>query len=273
VLVTADKNMRYQQNLFYFGVPPRKREKRVSAQAKPISEVVKDFEQSLQSLRPSTRRVYVAGARAAIKAANLELWQSPSATELLASIGKSPTEKSARISPFLEFLGGGGPKQSVSDSDSAALQNWVIQTITKQMRFVKNPSIATRRDMALIAAICAAPARGTPRKWPKNCLKIDGREVLLWDAPIQEPCFALPLRFWHAWRERLARPDQRRLYRKSLKWSQSRLLFPGPNGAPLGRAALHNALRRLNGVAECSSIGPITPEKIRVAFLCGDPLK
>ena len=126
-----------------------KREKRVSAQAKPISQVVKDFEQSLENLRPSTRRVYVAGARAAIRAASLELWQSPSANELLASIGKSPTEKRARISPFLDFLGGGGPKQSVSDEDSAALQNWVIQRLAKQMRFVKNPSIATRRDSAL----------------------------------------------------------------------------------------------------------------------------
>jgi hypothetical protein len=82
----------------------------VSAQAKPISEVVKDFEQSLENLRPSTRRVYVAGARAAIKAASLELWQSPSATELLASLGKFPSEKRVRISPFLDFLGGGEPK-------------------------------------------------------------------------------------------------------------------------------------------------------------------
>ena len=74
--------------------------------------------------------------------------------------------------------------------------------------------------------------------------------MLLWDAAIEEPCFAVSLRFWHAWRERLARPDQRRLYRKSLRWSKSRLLFPGPNGAPLGRAALHNALRRLNAGGE-----------------------
>jgi hypothetical protein len=35
-----------------------KRRKRVSAQAKPISEVVKEFEQSLENLRPSTRRIY-----------------------------------------------------------------------------------------------------------------------------------------------------------------------------------------------------------------------
>ena len=97
--------------------------------------------------------------------------------------------------------------------------------------------------------------------------------MLLWAASIEEPCFAISLRFWHSWRERLARPDQRRLYRKSLQWSRSRLLFPGPNGAPLGRAALHNALRRLKAVGESSSIGPITPEKIRAAFLCGDPLK
>ncbi len=243
----------------------------MSAQTKPISQVVKDFEQSLQNLRPSTRRVYMAGARAAIRAASLELWQSPSATDLLASIEKFPTEK--RISPFLAFLGGGEPKQSVSDQDSAALQNWVIQRLAKQMRFVKNPSIATRRDSGLIAALCAAPARGTPRKWPKNCLKITETEVLLWDATIEEPCFAISLRFWHAWRERLTRPDQRRLYRKSLKWSNSNLLFPGPNGAPLGRAALHNALRRLIVGGERSSIGPITPEKIRAAFLRRDPLK
>jgi hypothetical protein len=245
----------------------------VSAQAKPISEVVKDFEQSLENLRPSTKRVYVAGARAAIRAASLELWQSPSTTDLLASIGKSPIERRARISPFLDFLGDGRSKQSISDEEIVALQNWVIQGLARQMHSVKNPSITSRRDTALIAAICAAPAKGTPRKWPKNCLKIEGCEVLLWDASIEEPCFAISLRFWHAWRERLARPDQRRLYRKSLQWSQSRLLFPGPNGAPLGRAALHNALRRLNAVGERSSIRPITPEKIRAAFLCGDPSK
>jgi hypothetical protein len=190
----------------------------------------------------------------------------------LASLGESHTEKKARISPFLNFLGAGELKELISDEDSAALQNWVIQRLAKETRSVKNPSIATRRDLGLIAALCAAPAKGTPRKWPENSLKLQGSEVLLWDAAIEEPCFALPLRFWHAWKERLARPDQRRLYRKSLHWSQSRLLFPGPNGAPLSRAALHNALRRLNAGGERNSSRPITPEKIRAAFLLRDPL-
>jgi hypothetical protein len=43
----------------------------------------------------------------------------------------------------------------------------------------------SRRDTALIAAICAAPAKGAPRKRPENCLKIAENEVLhgspIWD--------------------------------------------------------------------------------------------
>ena len=70
-----------------------RREKRVSAQAKPISEVVKEFEQSLENLRPSTRRVYVAAAKTAIRSAHLELWQCPSTGELLASLGAIPHRK------------------------------------------------------------------------------------------------------------------------------------------------------------------------------------
>ena len=45
--------------------------------------------------------------------------------------------------------------------------------------------------------------------------------------------------------------------------------FPGPNGAPLSRAALHNALRRLNLTGERNGTRHITPEKIRGAFSGG----
>jgi hypothetical protein len=131
----------------------------VSAQAKPISEVVKEFEQSLEDLRPSTRRVYVAAAKTAIRSARLELWQCPSTGELLASLGESPTEMKTRISPFLNFLGDGEHEELVSDEDSAALQNWVIQRISKETRSVKNPSTTLRRDLGMIAALCAASPR------------------------------------------------------------------------------------------------------------------
>jgi hypothetical protein len=91
----------------------------------------------------------------------------------IASLGKFPTEKKARISPFLEFLGGGEPKELMSDEDSAALQNWVIQKLAKQIRLVKNPSITLRRDSGMIAALCAAPSKGTPRKWPEKGFRPD----------------------------------------------------------------------------------------------------
>ena len=90
---------------------------------------------ALEGLRPSTRRVYVAGAKAAIRAACLELWQSPSTDELLALIRESPTEK--RISPFLAFLGDVDPKNSLSDEDIAGLQNWVIQTLSRRGRLAR----------------------------------------------------------------------------------------------------------------------------------------
>ena len=48
--------------------------------------------------------------------------------------------------------------------------------------------------------------------------------------------------------------------------------FSPAHGAPSSRAALHNALRRLNLTGERNSIGTITPEKIKAAFLWKDPL-
>jgi hypothetical protein len=127
------------------------------------------------------------------------------------------TRCSRRRALLAKALGGENhPHPRVINTDKyAAYPPAIVQRLKKQMRLVKNPSVATRRDTALIAALCAAPARGTPLKWPENCLKIAGHEVLLWGTSIEEPCFAISLRFWHAWRQRLARPDQRRLYRKS----------------------------------------------------------
>jgi hypothetical protein len=49
--------------------------------------------------------------------------------------------------------------------------------------------------------------------------------------------------------------------------------FPRAQRRSLGPSSSPNALRRLGVVGERSSIQPITPERIRIAFLCGDPLK
>ena len=66
----------------------------------------------------------------------------------------------------------------------------------------------------------------------RSCPKIEGREVLLWDVAIEEPCLALSLRFWHAWRERLARPDERRLYRNLSIGANQGSFSPGPTALP-----------------------------------------
>jgi hypothetical protein len=67
---------------------------------------------------------------------------------------------------------------------------------------------------------------------PESCLKITETEVLLWEVAIKEPCFAISLRFWHAWRERLARPDQRRLYRKFSNGANQDSYSPDPTALP-----------------------------------------
>ena len=224
----------------------------MSAQAKPISEVVKEFEQSPRKPSALHQTSLRGGRQNSYQIRSLGTLAVPFDWRTIGLARKIPTEKRVRISPFLDFLGGGDPKELVSDEDSAALQNWVIQRLAKETRSVKNPSIATRRDTALIAALCAAPARGTPRKWPENSLTIEGREVLLWDVAIEEPCFALPLRFWHAWRERLARPDQRRLYRKSLHMEPITTPFPRAQRRSLepGSPAQRSAATQLGGTVQ-----------------------
>lgn len=237
-------------------------------------DAIREFKRALKGRKPSTVRLYVAGAKAAMKAVKAKAPECQSYAELLAAIREIRLKKSVRVAPFLRFLEdscGGGATESMPPEDIRGIQYWVIQTLAKRLRALKNPSIAARRDMALIAALCCAPERGNPRHWPQSALQISGgSEVLLWSQKIEEPAFALSLRFWHAWRERLARPDQRQLYRKSTEWSHSKLLFPGPRGQPLGRSVLHNALRRLvNGVGEGSRL---RPQKIRAAFRAGGGL-
>lgn len=229
-----------------------------------LARALLEFEPSLQGLSPFTRRRYLAGARALLRAA----FPGPagpsgvaSYEELWARTRDVKLPKPARARPFLRFLE--SRQAPAAPKNFEAVRARALQALDQANR-VKNPSLTARRDAALVAALCAAPGRGDPRRWPKSCLTVTETGVTLWGEGVQEPGPALALRFWAHWRERLSRPDQRRLYRRSLPWAQSGLLFPGPGGEPLSRAAPHNALRRLTGVGEGSRL---TPEKVRAAFL------
>jgi hypothetical protein len=125
-----------------------------------------------------------------------------------------------------------------------------------------------RRDLALLACLCLAPGKGVPPRWPKSALTVarekgGGFKVKLWDKEVEAGGLALTLLYWHTWRERLDRPEQRRMYHKA--WAYSDLLFPASNGGPLTKHAVRNALLRVTAGGD----GPagLTPGVIRKAFM------
>lgn len=222
----------------------------------------------------TTRQVYLRAATRGVKLAGKTPEDCGTYEELLGLLRKELAEKrlpkGLRIVPFLRFLQTKLPK--TSENGGRPIRAWVADRLREETNAWRTPSLYIRRDLAMLAGLCMAPHRGSPWKWPKSCLKISDSQVILWEQPVEEPAFAHALRLWHTWRERLSRPDQRRLYRKSLEWSESALLFPGPRGESLGRVALHNALKRLlSGVGE-GSRPDVSPQKIRAAFASRDPL-
>ena len=183
----------------------------------PLTQAIADFDASLDDLRPSTKRLYLAGAKALLRAA----FPGPAGLRGIAPYAelwarthdvKPPTP--ARVRPFLRFL---ESRQAPAPPERLeAVRAQVLEALNRANR-LKNPSLTSRRDAALVAALCAAPDRGNPRAWPKDCLALRDGRVILWEEEVQEPALAFALRFWGHWRERLIRPDQRRLHRKSLK--------------------------------------------------------
>jgi hypothetical protein len=199
-----------------------------------VMRVIEDFEASLQHLSPSTKRAYLAGAKAVLRTAFTDskdpcgCWASYA--DLWARIRDFKPQKPIRARPFLRFLE--SRQRPAPREDLEPIRRWVLEALDTANRLQKNPSVTDRRDAALLAALCAAPARGNPRAWPKGCLAVTQTRVMLWEKEVQEPALGLALRHWHRWQERLARPDQRRLYRKSLNGATQRCCFPDP-AAPL----------------------------------------
>ena len=220
---------------------------------------------------PSTWRVYLAAAKKALKLVGKTAEDCGSYEELLALLREHRAQKklpkTLRIEPFLGFLDSKIPKEKEIIPDYGPIRAWVIDQIEKETRETRKAVHFIRRDLAMLACLCVAPERGSPRRWPKGALTIarkgEGFEVKLWDKPVEAPGLALALLYWHTWRERLDRPEQSRLHRKG--WAYSDLLFPNSKGEVLGRQAIHDALSRLSVQAEGGV--RLTPELIRQAFL------
>src|SRR5208282_1571113 len=219
----------------------------------------------------TTRRVYLNAAKKALKIAGKTPENCGSYEELLALLRENRSQKkfpkTLRIAPFLSFLDSKIPKTSADIPDYGPLRAWVIDRVDKETRTTRKALHFIRRDLAMLACLCVAPEKGSPRRWPKTSLTVarkgGGFEVKLWDKPVDTPGLALALLYWHTWRERLDRPEQSRLHRKG--WAYSDLLFPNSKGEVLGRQAIHDALSRLSVQGEGGV--RLTPELIRQAFL------
>src|SRR5271157_6154408 len=220
---------------------------------------------------PSTWRVYLAAAKKALKLVGKTAEDCGSYEELLALLREHRAQKklpkTLRIEPFLGFLDSKIPKEKEIIPDYGPIRAWVIDQIEKETRETRKAVHFIRRDLAMLACLCAAPERGSPRSWPKGALAVARKggefKVKLWDKPVEAPGLALALLYWDTWRERLDRPEQSRLHRKG--WAYSDLLFPNSKGEVLGRQAIHDALSRLSVQGEGGV--RLTPELIRQAFL------
>jgi hypothetical protein len=234
----------------------------------PIEEFAA-FEGKLYSA--TTRRVYLSAAKMALKIVGKTAENCGSYEELLASLRENLPQKKLlkglRIAPFLRFLDSKIPKKPEDIPDYGPIRAWVIDQIEKETKATRKALHFVRRDLAMLACLCVAPEKGSPRSWPKGALAIarkgGGFEVKLWDKPVDTPGLGLALLYWHTWRERLDRPEQSRLHRKA--WACSDLLFPNSKGEVLGKQAIHDALSRLG--AQSEGRVRLTPELIRQAFL------
>ena len=137
----------------------------------------------------STRRVYVSAAKKALKIAGKSAENSGSYEELLALLRENLVEKkfpkALKIAPFLSFLRSKIPKDSDDIADFEPIRIWVTDRVAEETKAAR-ASHFIRRDLAMLAGLCVAPGKGSPRYWPKSALavkkqKSGGIEVKVWD--------------------------------------------------------------------------------------------
>jgi hypothetical protein len=218
----------------------------------------------------TTRRVYLSAVNKALKIIGKTPENCGSCEELRALLRENLTQKNLlRLAPFLSFLDSKIPQNPEDIPDYGPIRALVVECIEKETKATRKAAHFIRRDLAMLACLCVAPRKGSPRSWPKSALAVTrqggGVVVILWEKVVENPSLALALLYWHTWRERLGRPEQSRLYRKAGGWAYSDLLFPNSRGEALKKQAMHNVFARLK--LQGADGGRLTPGLIRKAFL------
>lgn len=117
---------------------------------------------------PSTWRVYLGAAKKALKLVGKTPGDCGSYEEILTLLHEHRKEKklpkALRIAPFLGFLDSQIPKEEENIPDYGAIRAWVNERIEKETKATRKALSFIRRDLAMLACLCAAPERGSPRR-------------------------------------------------------------------------------------------------------------
>ena len=126
----------------------------------------------------TTRRVYLSAAKKAIMIAGKTPENCATYEELLALLRKETAEKrlpkGLRIAPFLRFLEARIQKNSWND-DRQQIRTWVADRVEEATKAFRRSSLCLRRDLAMLAGLCVAPERGSPREWPRARRRFSSR--------------------------------------------------------------------------------------------------
>gem|GEM_PF-2424780 len=247
-----------------------------------LEALVHEFEASLpDGYAAVTRRVYVAAAKQALRYLAPDVTaETPPGTIFLMLHHATWTEnqpRPRRLERFLSFLARGYP---VTRIDLSWLKTRIVRGLGETTRRLRIPTLRHRRNLALLAALCAAPKQSNPRTWPRECLRMEGQGVYLWDEQVTVAEFADALRLWAAWRDRLARETPRRAVPRPPQWASSPWLFPGRGGGVMAGPRAHVLL--MDAIALCLAVNrepvpwpgglsrfgplPLTPALVRTAF-------
>jgi hypothetical protein len=98
------------------------------------------------------------------------------------------------------------PKEPEEIPDYEPIRNSVLDRIEKETKATRKALHFVRRDLAMLACLCVAPEKGSPRSWAKTTLTVTQKrvgafEVKLWDKVVETPGLALtPAGRSGAWR-------------------------------------------------------------------------
>ena len=120
-----------------------------------------------KSYAESTQRVYRSAVKKALKIVGKAPDECESYEELLAlfreNLAQKKFPKAPRLAPLLSFLESKLPKKTEEIPGYEPIRYWVLDRIGRKTKATRKPLHFVRRDVAMLACLCVAPEKGSPR--------------------------------------------------------------------------------------------------------------